>query len=65
MSGKNEPKKLLTREELSAFLNINVRQIGRLVEQGMPEVYLGPRTRRYELEAVKAWLDKNAKMKRE
>jgi len=49
------PESLLTRAEVAAWLRVEPKEVPRL---GVPELDLGPKTKRYERGAVERWLDK-------
>lgn len=48
------PDAVLTRDEVCAWLKINRRQVDRW---GIPAIYLGPKSKRWQAKDVQAWLD--------
>lgn len=48
---------LLEKEQLAAFLGVTQRTVENLQRRGLPFYRLGPRRNRYDLAAVRAWLD--------
>ena len=55
---------LLTKEELAAFLRLTPRTVENLQRRGLPFYRLGPRRNRFDLGAVKAWLDRSCRITR-
>jgi excisionase family DNA binding protein len=60
LEGMSTPPKYLTNEELAARLQVSLPTIRKLVEAGMPCLYLGE-VRRYSIDAVERWLGERTK----
>jgi predicted DNA-binding transcriptional regulator AlpA len=54
--GQRGPRRIISTKELQKELGKSARWIGYRLKEGMPRVSWGPRTNRFDLEAVQAWL---------
>lgn len=53
-----DPKKYVTKAQLSKYLNVSVRTITRYQDEGMPYHKLSTRKNLYEIREVDEWLKK-------
>lgn len=49
--------KIMTKQQLAAYLQVNPKEIQRLRSKGLPTIVLGPKTIRFDVDAVNAWLN--------
>jgi phage terminase Nu1 subunit (DNA packaging protein) len=56
------PSRLLTKEQLSAFLGVTQRTVENLQRKGLPFYRIGPRRNRYDPKSVAAWLDRSCRV---
>lgn len=55
---------LVTKRQVAAYLNLTTRSVENLHKQGLPYFRLGARRNRYDLAAVKTWLDRSCRIVR-
>ena len=55
---------LLTKSEVAQFLGVTERTVENFCRRGLPFYRLGPRRNRYDLAAVRAWLDRTCRITR-
>jgi phage terminase Nu1 subunit (DNA packaging protein) len=56
-SVSSDPTQLATKREVARFLQVTPRTIETYQRLGLPHYRLGPRRNRYDLAAVKKWLE--------
>lgn len=56
--------RLLTKRDLAAFLGVTPRTIELHQRRGLPFYRLGPRRNRYDLAAVRRWLNQQCRVRR-
>lgn len=52
---------LVTKRGVASFLGVSTRTVEAYQRQGLPYYRLGPRRNRYDLSAVRAWLDRQCR----
>ncbi|MGE4181226.1 MAG: hypothetical protein AB7J34_15485 [Limisphaerales bacterium] len=55
---------LLTKRDLASFLGVTPRTIEAYQRRGLPFYRLGPRRNRYDLAAVRSWLENHCRVVR-
>ncbi len=55
---------LLTKRALASFLGVTPRTVEIYQRQGLPFYRLGPRRNRYDLAAVRSWLERRCRVER-
>lgn len=55
---------LLTKMQVAQFLGVTPRTVENFQKRGLPFFRLGARRNRFDLAAVRAWLDRNCKVSR-
>jgi len=61
-SVSSDPTPLATRREVARFLQVTPRTIETYQRLGLPHYRLGPRRNRYDLAAVKKWLETRSEL---
>ena len=56
--------RLLTKRNLAEYLGVSVRTVESYQRQGLPYFRLGPRRNRYDLLAVREWLERRCRVVR-
>ncbi len=59
-----ETSSLLTKRALATFLGVTPRTVEIYQRQGLPFYRLGPRRNRYDLGAVRSWLERRCRVER-